>query len=68
MEENKIGFGDILVSVSILMMLLKWSGVLAVAWSAINRFTIFVLIYLLVGFVIDTTIKVIDMAVSKRDE
>ena len=69
MKNETFGFGDILVSVSILMMIMKWVGVLAVAWSAINRFTIFVLIYLVVYFLLDTTIKVVDTVIAKkRDE
>lgn len=69
MKNETFGFGDVLVSVAILMMLLKWAGVLVCSWMAINRFTIFVLIYLVIYFILDTTIKVIDSVIAKkRDE
>lgn len=68
-RENRFGFGDVLIGVAILMMIMKWAGILTASWVAINRFNVLTIIYLVVCFFIDTTIKVIDSAIAKkRDE
>lgn len=66
-KENRVGFGDVLITVAILMMIMKWVGVLTVSWGAIYHFNLFVLIYLVVVFVIDLTIAIVDAAIEKRE-
>lgn len=67
-KENRIGFGDILIYSVLLALAMKCTGILTASWVAIYHFSIFVLIYLIVIFVIDLAIATIDAVIKKRDE
>jgi predicted neutral ceramidase superfamily lipid hydrolase len=65
-KSENLGFGDFLIVIAFLLMIMKWTGVLTVSWIAINHFNLFVLIYLVICFIVDLTIKVVDTAVKSR--
>lgn len=69
MKNNKtFGLGDLFIATAFLLMLFRMTGVITTSWVALNNFNIFVIIYLIVCFLIDVIIKVIDVIIKKRDE
>ncbi|QFR65005.1 hypothetical protein LH991_14145 [Schleiferilactobacillus harbinensis] len=67
-KENRIGFGDVLIYSVLLALAMKCTGLLTASWVAIYHFSLFVLIYLAVYFVIDLVIAIIDAVIKKREE
>lgn len=68
-KENRIGFGDVLVYSVLLVLAMQFTGILNTSWMAIYHFSLFVLIYLTVYFVLDLVLAIIDSAIAKkRDE
>lgn len=67
-NENRIGFGDVLIYASLLIFAMKWTGILTASWTAIYNFGIFVLIYLAVYFTLDLVVAVIAAIIAKREE
>lgn len=67
-NENRVGFGDVLICATLLMLAMKWTGIIAVSWLALYNFSIFALIYLAVYFTIELAIALIDSAIEKRDK
>lgn len=65
-SENRVGFGDVLLGVAMLLMIMKWTGVTTISWLAICNFNIFTIIYLLVTLFLDVAIKIIDAAIEKK--
>ncbi|HAT55616.1 MAG TPA: hypothetical protein DCW31_10360 [Lactobacillus sp.] len=68
MKNEKIGFGDVLIYSLLLILSMKVTGIIGGSWATIYNFSIFVLTYLFIYFVIDVIIKVITAAIEKRDE
>ncbi|WP_063515662.1 hypothetical protein [Schleiferilactobacillus harbinensis] len=67
MKNNKtLGFGDMLIFSVIFLVLFRLTGVVSISWIAVYNFSIFVLLYLIIYFVIDVVVKVIDAVVAKR--
>lgn len=68
-SENRVGFGDVLIYAALLILSLKATGIIGASWLAISQFGFFVVAYLVIFFVIDVVINVIDAIIAKkRDE
>jgi hypothetical protein len=66
MKNESLGFGDVLIYSTLLMLAMKWTGIFNASWTAIYNFSIFVLIYLAVYFTIDLTIALVSAIIAKR--
>jgi hypothetical protein len=67
-NNEKYGFGDVLVYSVLLLLAMKWTGILTASWTAIYNFSVFVLIYLAVYFVIELAIAIVAAVIKKREE
>ena len=65
-NENRVGFGDVLIYSVLLMLAMKWTGIISVSWIALYRFSIFALIYLAVYFTIELVIAIVSAIIAKR--
>jgi hypothetical protein len=66
MKNEKIGFGDILLYSTLLMLTMKYTGILSASWLAICQFSFFVVAYLAIYFLLDVVIKVVDTVIAKK--
>lgn len=66
-NDKSLGLGDLFIISAIFLTLLRLTGIISTSWTAIYHFNIFVLIYLIVVFIIDLVIAIIDAAVKKRE-
>lgn len=66
-NDKSLGLGDLFIISAIFLTLLRLTGIISTSWTAIYHFNIFVLIYLIVVFLIDLVIAIIDAAVKKRE-
>ncbi|MFT9040162.1 hypothetical protein [Schleiferilactobacillus harbinensis] len=60
------GLGDLFIVTAFLLMTFRVTGIITTSWLAINHFNFFVLIYLVICFILDTSIKLIDVAIAKK--
>lgn len=65
-NDKSLGLGDLFIAVAFVLMAFKMTGVITIGWLAIYHFSIFVLIYLVICFILDVVIKVIDAVIAKR--
>lgn len=62
------GLGDLFIVTAFLLIAFRMTGIITTSWIAISNFSIFVIIYLIVCFILDVAIKVIDVIIKKRDK
>lgn len=60
------GLGDLFIVTAFLLIAFRMTGIITTSWVAITHFNIFVLIYLIVCFIIDVIIKVVDTVIAKK--
>ncbi|GEK06639.1 hypothetical protein [Schleiferilactobacillus harbinensis] len=66
MKNKTFGLGDLFIAVAFVLMTFRMTGIITTSWVAITNFSFFVLIYLVVCFIIDVIIKVVDTVIAKK--
>ena len=65
-NDKSLGLGDLFIVTAFVLMALKLTGVITTSWMAISNFSIFVLIYLVICFILDVIITVVGYAIDKK--